>query len=195
MKSDVLTDQLNFLKEVDRLKSVVRASPIMDRTRRENSAEHSWHLAMYALVLSDHAPISVDINRVIKMLLIHDIVEIDAGDTPIHSAHETTEQAKLEDRAADRIFGLLPTGQCAALRVLWDEFEAAETEDAKFAKSLDRLQPLIQNVETDGGTWNEHAVTQQQVFERYGPQIETGSAALWEKASFLVRDFFEKKKL
>jgi len=195
MTSDPLTDQLNFLKEIDRLKSIVRASPVLDRTRRENSAEHSWHLAMYALVLSDYAHSSVNINRVIKMLLIHDVVEIDAGDTPIHCARETTEQAELENRAADRIFGLLPAGQCAAFRFLWNEFETAETEDAKFAKSLDCLQPPIQNVETDGGTWNEHAVTRQQVFERYGPQIENGSATLWARASFLVRDFFSKQTL
>ena len=187
-----LLQQLEFLKTIDALKGIVRASPIIDQSRCENSAEHSWHLAMYALVLSEHAHSSVDIGRVIQMLLIHDIVEIDAGDMPIHGEHNADEQAALEQLAADRIYGLLPDSQKQRIRLLWDEFEKAETQDARFAKSLDRLQPLVQNIATSGGTWKDHSLAEKQVIERYGPQIEGGSPKLWQMAKQLVRDFFQK---
>ncbi len=186
----MLDDQLAFLVEIDALKGIVRASPIIDKSRRENTAEHSWHLAMFALILGENTAPSININRVIKMLLIHDIVEIDAGDTPIHGTQGLTEQSELEEAAANRIFGILPEKQGEALYNLWHEFETANTEDAKFAKALDRLQPLIQNVETGGGTWNENKVTKQQVHERYGPTIQTGSKALWRKAKELVSTHF-----
>ncbi|MBL4854069.1 HD domain-containing protein [bacterium AH-315-J19] len=186
----MLDDQLAFLTEIDALKGIVRASPIIDKSRRENTAEHSWHLAMYALILGENTRASVNIDRVIKMLLIHDIVEIDAGDTPIHGTQGLTEQVALEEAAADRIFGILPKKQGEALCALWHEFEAANTEDAKFAKALDRLQPLIQNVETGGGTWSESEVTEEQVHERYGPTIQTGSVVLWKKAKELVSKHF-----
>lgn len=191
MSSDELSDQLDFLKTIDALKGIVRASPILDRSRCENSAEHSWHLAMYALILADHASGRINVGRVIQMLLIHDIVEIDVGDTPIHGEHGKDEQAELERRAAERIFGLLPAKQANDLLTLWGEFEAAATDDAKFAKSLDRLQPLIHNVETAGGTWNAHKLTLQQVLDRYGPQIENGSTTLWAKARNMVSNFFK----
>jgi putative hydrolase of HD superfamily len=182
--------QLAFLAEIDKLKSIVRQSPLIDRSRKENSAEHSWHLSMFALVLSAHAK-DVDALHVIKLLLVHDIVEIDAGDHPIHS---TTGQDALieqaEQRAAERIFGLLPEQQAREMRELWDEFEAAQTPEAVFAKALDRLQPLLINTLSNGGTWTENSLTEEQVMERYAPVIERGSPVLWEVASKLVSDYF-----
>ncbi|HDZ55090.1 MAG TPA: HD domain-containing protein [Pseudomonas xinjiangensis] len=180
-------------REIDKLKGVVRKSPLTDQSRRENSAEHSWHLAMYALILSDHADRDIDINRVIRMLLIHDIVEIDAGDHPLHEAVDLDAQEKLEIAAASRIFGLLPKAQAENLRSLWVEFEEGKSGDAVFAKALDRLQPLIQNIATDGGTWNEANVTHQQVQEKYGSVIRKGAVSLWKYAANLVSGHFEKK--
>jgi putative hydrolase of HD superfamily len=133
--------QFAFLQECDRLKSGLRATRLNDGSRQENTAEHSWHIALYAMVLADQAGPGVEINRVIKMLLIHDIVEIDAGDAPIHGDYDAAEYARKEVAAAQRIFGLLPLAQAAAFRALWEEFEAAQTPDAVFAKSIDRVQP------------------------------------------------------
>lgn len=193
MEEEAFAKQLDFLREIDRLKSIVRQSPLIDSSRKENSAEHSWHVAMYALVLSEHADSSVDISRVIKMMLIHDIVEIDAGDTPIHSSIGQSDQAEREREAADRLFGLLPDGQGFELRRLWDEFEEAETKDAQFAKSLDRLQPLLHNIAVDGGTWAAAKATKEQVRERYGPTIEKGAAKFWRLASRLVEEHFAER--
>ena len=182
MPSPTLTQQLTFLREIDQLKSVVRLTPLLDRSRRENSAEHSWHLALYALVLAEHAAGEVDVLRVVKMLLIHDIVEIDAGDVPFHVPETHVGQAERERLAAERLFGLLPEAQAAEFRELWFEFEAAESDDAKFAKALDRFQPMLHNAATEGGTWVECAVTLEQVKQRCRPPIEKGSPALWAVA-------------
>jgi len=186
-----LIEKLRFLREIDRLKGVVRASPLLDESRKENSAEHSWHLAMYAFALQEHAPEGAQMERVFKMLLLHDIVEIDAGDTPIHGTTGLDSQAEAERQAAARLFGLLPAKQAEEMSELWFEFESAETPDARFAKSLDRLQPLIHNVETNGGTWREHGVSYEQVLERYGPTIRAGSPKLWDYAKGLVERHFE----
>ena len=188
-----MEQQLKFLREIDKLKSVVRKSPLIDKSRRENSAEHSWHLAMYALILSDLSNSPVNTDRVIRMLLIHDIVEIDAGDRPLHESVHADSQAALEQSAAQRLFGILPNGQGEQLMKLWQEFEAGESNDAAFAKSLDRMQPLIHNIATEGGTWIEPNVTKDQVKERYGPTIAGGSAELWSKAEKLVEAHFERK--
>ena len=183
---------MSFLREIDKLKSIVRKSPLIDQSRKENSAEHSWHLAIYAMVLSESADETIDLNRVIKMLLIHDIVEVDAGDFPIHESSNTKTQEELEQKAAKRIFGLLPLDQEKEFHQLWNEFEAAESDDAKFAKSLDRFQPLIHNIETDGGTWTEADISREQVESRYGPTISSGSKSLWTYASTLVNKHFQK---
>lgn len=187
-----LERQLAFLREIDKLKSIVRLTPLIDRSRRENSAEHSWHLALYALVLAEHAAGSVNVQRVVKMLLIHDIVEIDAGDVPFHVPATHVGQEERERLAAERLFGLLPDAQAAEFRELWFEFEAAESDDAKFAKALDRFQPMLHNAATDGGTWVECAVTLEQVKERCQPPIERGAPALWEVASGMAEDHFGK---
>jgi len=191
-KEMALNAQLEFLLELDRLKSVVRQSLLTDGSRRENSAEHSWHLGMFALVLSEYADAKVDVPHAIKLLLVHDIVEIDAGDAPIHGnglARSDLEAA--EHRAAGRIFGLLPTEQAVHFRDLWLEFEAGQSAEARFAKALDRLQPLLLNIAVGGGTWTENSVTEQQVVERYGPAIKGGARALWDAARELVRTHFE----
>ncbi|OCT29976.1 HD domain-containing protein [Pseudomonas putida] len=174
-----LEQQLEFLRQIDQLKSVRRQSPLLDQSRKENSAEHSWHLAMYALILNEHASGVVNSDRVIRMLLLHDIVEIDVGDYPIHGGSSSQLQAEQEAEAAQRLFGLLPQPQATQMLELWQEFEQAETADARFAKALDRFQPLLINIFTGGGTWSESGVSRQQVIERYGPVIQRGAPELW----------------
>lgn len=190
MELATLEKQLSFLREIDRLKSVVRQSPLLDESRKENSAEHSWHLAMYALLLNEYACGPVNSNRVIQMLLLHDVVEIDVGDFPIHSGSSSELQAEGESRAAARLFGILPSQQGNEFLALWQEFERAETEDAKFAKALDRLQPLIVNLLTGGGTWTENSVSMEQVFSRYGPVIKRGGPLLWTVCEQWVTQHF-----
>lgn len=193
MALNALQDQLTFLREIDRLKSVVRQSPLLDKSRQENSAEHSWHLGLYALVLAEYANGTVDINRVTKMLLLHDIVEIDVGDYPIHGGSSADVQTEEEARAAARIFGLLPPQQGAEFLSLWQEFERAESEDAKFAKALDRFQPLLINVFTGGGTWTQNGVSMDQVLSRYGPAIKRGAPALWDVCEMWVTEHFSDR--
>ncbi|SHF76257.1 putative hydrolases of HD superfamily [Marinomonas polaris DSM 16579] len=192
LNDQTLDKQFAFLREIDQLKSVIRKSPLIDKSRRENSAEHSWHLAMYALILKDSSDKEINIERVIKMLLIHDIVEIDAGDHPIHETVDNKTQEEAEQKAADRLFGLLPTSQGEELKALWYEFEAAETNDAVFAKSLDRLQPLIHNVATNGGSWIEGNVSHEQVKQRYGSVISAGSKRIWNLVQKLVGQYFHR---
>jgi len=182
--ADRLAAQFAFLNEADRLKSVLRATTLCDGSRRENSGEHSWHLALYAMVLADQAPEGVQIGRVIRMLLIHDLVEIDVGDVPIHSAngaaHASADTVAAEQRAAERIFGLLPPDQAADFRALWDEFEAAATPDAVFAKALDRVQPVMANLQSGGGTWVTYDVTYDQLQTRVGAKVARGAPAIWD---------------
>ena len=178
--SDRLAAQLAFLTEADKLKSVLRGTTLFDGSRRENSGEHSWHIALYAMTLAEHSTVPVNVDRVIRMLLIHDLVEIDAGDAPIHGDHDPAEMAAVEAAAADRLFGLLPPDQAAVFRALWEEFEAAETPDAVFAKSIDRVQPVMANLESGGGTWPEYRVTPEQLDARVGVKVRRGAPALWE---------------
>lgn len=192
--TDRLAAQFAFLNEADRLKSVLRATTLCDGSRPENSGEHSWHLALYALVLADQAGPGVSIDRVIRMLLLHDLVEIDVGDVPIHSqngtAHGSAETQAAEARAADRMFGLLPPDLAVELRALWDEFEAAETPDAVFAKSLDRVQPVIANLQSGGGTWISYNVTWDQLEARVGTKVARGAPALWDWLREKARAWF-----
>ncbi len=188
-----LEKQLSFLREIDRLKTVIRQSPLLDASRKENSAEHSWHLAMYALILSEYGCGAVDTNRVIRMLLLHDIVEIDSGDVPIHGGSSSGLQAEQESRAAMRLFGLLPSSQRDEFLDLWLEFERAETDDAKFAKALDRFQPLLVNIFTGGGTWTENGVSHEQVLSRYGPVIKRGAPKLWAVCEEWVSEHFARQ--
>lgn len=189
-----LESQFDFLNEADRLKSVLRATTLVDGSRAENSGEHSWHLALYAMVLADQAAPGVSIDRVIRMLLLHDLVEIDVGDVPIHSAngqaHGSTDVRQAESRAAYRIFGLLPPDQATTFRALWDEFEAAETPDAIFAKSLDRVQPVMANLMSGGGTWVTYDVTADQLESRVGIKVAKGAPALWAWVKEKTKAFF-----
>ena len=173
-----LAAQIGFLVEADRLKNVLRASRIASNQRPENSAEHSWHLTLFALTLGEWADVPADMGRVVKMLVLHDLVEIDCGDTPLHAPGLAEGQAERERVAADRVFALLPEDQGREFRALWDEFEAGETPDARFAKALDRFQPVLLNRLTQGGTWGEYDTDAAQVRARTSG-IRRGSAALW----------------
>ena len=187
-----LDAQLAFLREADRLKAVLRQSRIIDGSRRENSAEHSWHLALMGLVLRENAPAGADLGRVTAMLLVHDLVEIDAGDLFAYAdAQAQARQEAAERAAADRIFGLLPAGQAGEVRALWDEFEERRTPEARFARALDRLQPMLANYAQGGGTWAEHGVTADQVLVKVA-LIEDGSPALGTFARELVRSSVQR---
>ena len=191
-----LAARLAFLAEADRLKSVDRATTLVDGSRPENSGEHSWHLALYALILADHAAPGVDVARVIRMLLLHDLVEIDVGDVPIHSAngtaHGSAATQAAESRAADRIFGLLPNDLRDELRATWEEFEAAESPDALFAKSIDRVQPVLANLMSGGGTWITYAVTYDQLVSRVGSKIARGAPGIWDWVNTRAAPFFDR---
>jgi putative hydrolases of HD superfamily len=166
---DRLASQLAFVQELDRLRSVQRQSLVLDGLRRENSAEHSWHVAMLALVLADHAPPGVDLARVVLLLLVHDVVEIDAGDVGIYDDHARASKIDLEQQAADRLFGLLPADVGATLRGAWEEYEHGETAEARFARVFDRLAPFLLNLSARGTTWRRWGVTADRVREVMAP--------------------------
>lgn len=174
-----LAQQIQFIVEIDKLKGVLRQTLLTDSSRQENSAEHSWHIALMAVLLAEYAPQPIDVLRVIKMLLVHDLVEIDAGDTFCYDVQHNQSKVDRETQAADRLFGLLPSDQGVELRTLWEEFEAQETLDAQFAASLDRLQPMLNNYQTQGGTWRKYQITRDQVLDRAAP-IQTGASPLWD---------------
>jgi putative hydrolase of HD superfamily len=183
---DRLDQQIRFVGEIDKLKGVLRQTMLAGPGRRENSAEHSWHLAVMALALAEHAPPGTDIGRVTAMLLVHDVVEIDAGDLFVYAdAAQQARQEQAERAAADRIFALLPPGQAGRVRGLWDEFEERRTPEARFARALDRLQPMLANLQAGGGTWREHGITADQVLAKVR-LIEDGSPALGRYARDLV---------
>ena len=182
-----LANQFRFLLEVDRLKTVIRGNRIADASRKENTAEHSWHLALFATVLAEWAADQVDINRVVQMLLLHDIVEIDAGDTPIYEQTEDADHVQSERAAASRIFGLLPDDQAEQFKQLWEEFETAETADARFAKAVDRLQPILLNHVVGGGTWTDYDMDVHR--ERSVTiRIAESAPALWAAAESIFAD-------
>lgn len=185
LRMNRLEKQLAFIMELDRLKTVIRRSYICGGMRRENSAEHSWHAALIALLLAEYSDAPIDPIRTMKMMLIHDIVEIDAGDSFIYDVDAVGAQEERERIAADRIFGLLPKDQAHELRGLWEEFEAQETPEAKFAKAADRLIPMLHNYHSQGKSWNEHGVNREMVLDA-NSRIADASHALWEYARGLV---------
>jgi putative hydrolase of HD superfamily len=180
-----LAAQIAFVVETDKLKGILRQSLLADGSRRENDAEHSWHIATMAFLLAEYAEQPVSVERVARMLLIHDIVEIDAGDTFIHDEAANVGKAEREEQAARRLFGLLPADQAAEYQALWREYEERRSPDAVFADALDRLQPLLLNFATGGGTWKPHGVTRAQV-EKLLPRIEAGAPRLGAYARALV---------
>jgi putative hydrolase of HD superfamily len=191
-RSQRFKSQIEFILEVDKLKKILRRTTLLDRSRQENSAEHSWHIALIVLVLAEYAEEdNLDILQVIKLLLAHDLVEIDAGDTYCYDEIGGQTQKMRETKAADRIFNILPADQADAFRALWDEYEAKDTPESKFANALDRLQPLLHNYFTRGHTWQKHGIRKSQVIDRMQP-VDDGSHLLWDYVSGLIDDAVEK---
>lgn len=189
-----LEQQMNFILEVDKLKNIVRQNYLADGSRKEDDADHSWHLALMCAVLKEHANEEIDVLKTMTMVLIHDIVEVDAGDTYAYDAASNISKRERELAAAERIFNLLPSDQAEYMRALWDEFEENETPEAKFASTLDRVQPFLLNSASDGKSWKEHGVTVSQVMKRNTVTPE-GSKSLWEYEYELMQQQVEKGNL
>lgn len=191
MITENLLKQIDFIKEIDKIKYIQRRTKLFNSDRHENDAEHSWHLAMMVIILSEHSDVKIDLLKVIKMVLIHDIVEIDAGDTFIYDQAKSHNNTEEELKAAKRIFGILPEKQALEFIDIWTEFEEGVSNEAKFAKSMDRLEPLLQNTSNNGGTWKEFGVKYQTVYDKK-KIIEEGSTELWKYAENLIKDSVEK---
>jgi len=191
MQPDHLSKQISFIKEIDKIKYIQRKTKLFNSDRCENDAEHSWHLAMMTIVLAEHSDTPIDVLKVLKMVLIHDIVEIDAGDIFMYDTQKSHTNTENERMAAIRIFGLLPTEQGDELIAIWEEFETGVTNEAKFAKSMDRFEPLLQNVSNNGGTWKEFDVDFSKVIEKK-KVIKEGSSKLWKYAENLLNESVDK---
>jgi putative hydrolases of HD superfamily len=180
MEDGRLEKQVRFILETDRLKEIFRQTLCTQSRRRENDAEHSWQLCLAVMVLAEHAnEPALDVLRVLRMLILHDLVEIDAGDTFAYDSAGIPGQHEREARAADRIFGILPADQADDFRRLWDEFEERRTPESRFAAAIDRFLPVLLNCATEGSAWKRHGITEDRVLERNAP-IAAGSVALWE---------------
>lgn len=191
MQTDNLLKQISFIKEIDKLKYIQRKTKLFNSDRPENDAEHSWHLAMMTIVLAEHSDKPIDVLKVLKMVLIHDIVEIDAGDTFIYDSTKSHTNTDEELIAAKRVFGLLPTEQANEFIAIWEEFEESMTDEAKFAKSMDRFEPLLQNTSNNGGTWTEFNVPYQKVYDKK-KAIKNGSTAIWNYAGNLINESVDR---
>lgn len=187
MSLNHLLSQIEFIKEIDKLKYIQRRTKLFNSDRNENDAEHSWHLAIMAVVLAEHANEPVDLLKVVKMLLVHDLVEIDAGDTFIYDTQKDHTNTDEERLAAQRIFGMLPKSQAEELTGIWEEFEAGNTAEAKFARAMDRLEPLLQNSSNQGGTWKEFDVPYSKVYQKK-KVIKEGAAPIWDYAEQLLNE-------
>ncbi|MBW2603898.1 MAG: HD domain-containing protein [Deltaproteobacteria bacterium] len=190
-----LQEQIEFMLEIDKLKHISRRTILTDRSREENSAEHSWHIAMAVFLFSEYVQDQeIDLYRVIKMLLVHDLVEIDAGDTYCYDHQGRQDQARREKEAAERIFNILPPDQTRSFRALWDEFENRDTPESKYANALDRFQPFLQNYFTKGQIWRKNNITRRQVMDRMQPVFD-GAPHLWNLVELLIDDAVQKKYL
>lgn len=190
MKPEDLLKQIEFIKEIDKIKYIQRRTKLFNSDRNENDAEHSWHLALMAMVLSEYSDQKIDLLKVLKMVLIHDIVEIDAGDTFIYDQNKSHDNTEEELKSAKRIFGILPEKQAQEFIEIWMEFEEGLSNEAKFARSMDRLEPLLQNTSNNGGTWKEYGVKFQTVYDKK-KVIKEGSSELWDYAEKLLKNSVE----
>lgn len=181
-----LEQQIQFLVEIDNVKNIFRQTYLADGKRKENDAEHSWHIALMAFMLKEYVKEPVDVMKVMLMVLIHDLVEIDAGDTYAYDSVGAVDKREREEKAADRIFGLLPKDQGSYFRELWEEFEAYETADAKYAHLLDNFQPILLNDASGGKSWAEHGVKKSQIYKR-NEKVEETSDAVWQKIQDIVQ--------
>ena len=187
-----LHEQIQFLMEIDKLKHVFRRTKLLNGSRYENDAEHAWHLAMMAIVLHEYSNEPVELSKVVKMVLIHDLVEIDAGDAFLYDENNAISKAEAETKAAIRVFGLLPEDQRREFIDLWKEFERKETPEARFAAALDRLEPLIQNAHTEGHAWIKYGITKDQVINKNRPPLIAGSEVLWRYAEKMIAESADK---
>ncbi len=186
-----LLKQIEFIKEIDKIKYIQRRTKLFNSNRNENNAEHSWHLAMMAIVLSEYSDLKIDLLKVIKMVLIHDIVEIDAGDTFLYDQVKSHDNTEDEKKCAERIFGILPKKQARDFLEIWTEFENGISNEAKFAKSLDNLEPILQNASNNGGTWKEFSVKHKTVYDKK-KIIKRGSTELWNFTKTILENSVEK---
>ena len=191
MITEDLLKQIEFIKEIDKIKYIQRKTKLFNSDRNENDAEHSWHLAMMAIVLSEYSDRKIDLLKVIKMVLMHDIVEIDAGDTFLYDKVKSHDNTEEEKKCAERIFGILPEKQATEFIEIWSEFENGTSNEAKFAKSLDNLEPILQNASNNGGTWKEFEVDYETVFEKK-KVIKKGSEKLWNFTKNILNDSLKK---
>ena len=191
MITEDLSKQIEFIKEIDKIKYIQRRTKLFNSDRNENDAEHSWHLAMMAIVLSESSDSKIDLLKVVKMVLIHDIVEIDAGDTFLYDQNKSHDNTEEEKKCAERIFGILPEKQAREFIEIWTEFEEGKSNEAKFAKSMDNLEPILQNASNNGGTWKEFGVKHQTVYDKK-KIIKKGSSELWELTKEILNDSVEK---
>lgn len=195
MEKSRIEKQFEFILEADKEKNITRQTRLSDGVRYENDAEHAWHMALMCVLLGEYSNEPVDILKTVTMILIHDIVEIDAGDTYAYDADAASTQREREEKAADRLYGLLPEDQGEKLRALWEEFEAGETAEAKFARALDNIQPAMLNSASDGIEWLRHGVKLSQILER-NKNTADGSAVLWEHSyNNFIKPNVEKKRI
>ena len=191
MDAKRIEGQLRFLIEIDKMKTVLRQTLLADGSHRENDAEHSWHLALYAMILQEYAAGEIDIDRVVQMVLVHDLIEVYAGDTFCYDAAANTDKAEREDAAAKKLFSMLEPDQGAYYEALWREFDAEETDDSRYAAAMDRIQPLMNNYMTGGHTWKLGDIHSSDVYRRMAP-IQVGAPKLWPVIEYIVEDCIQK---
>lgn len=194
MIKERLKKDMDFIIELDKMKSIIRATNLIGKEEREDDAQHSWHISVMAMILSEYADEDIDTYKVIKMLLIHDLVELFAGDTFCYDVEANKDKEERELAAADKIYGMLDKDKGEELRGLWDEFEEMETPEALFAASMDRLQPVLNNYYNNGGTWRKFKVSKSDIYKRVGP-IKDSSKKLWDFTKDLIEDAYEKGKI